>query len=254
MLLKTAPTLVLLLILMMKTHQLLLLQKQNKRCKMTPQKLLSALKSKKEWTTWEKKLTKERDHRKTRICLKISMLNFKIRVSLNKQLKVQQKLTEHHWRLLSQMKIDQMIKLEIQMNYITLLIKVNMIETLIRCQSSTKIGKIIMIKETTTLVLPMLQDFKLIIFLFQMHGQESLQLINQNILMDQISNQQMLLLLLEVVFHWLTWLLILKSMQQDSSRICSKKVLSQLSRLWMVDLAEVILSLVLHQLRIKESA
>jgi len=240
----------------MKTHQLQLKPKLFRRCKMTPLKLQSVLKSKKEWIIWDKKSTKEKDQRKTWICLKTSTQNFRIRVSLNKLLRVQLKLVVWatlHWAQQSLMKVDQMIKWETQMNCITL-INLSMIETLIQSRGSVKTGKIIMIKEITTLELPVLQDFNQITSLFQMHGLELLQSINQSTWMAQISNQLMPQLLPEVESLWLTWLLILKSMQLDLSRISSKRVLLLLFRLWMVDLAEVILSLVLHQLKIKEFA
>jgi hypothetical protein len=61
-----------------------------------------------------------------------------------------------------------------------------------------------MIKEITILVLPMPQDFKPIISLFQMLGKELHQSTNQNILTAQISNQLLLLLQAEVEFLWHT--------------------------------------------------
>ena len=158
-----------------------------------------------------------------------------------------------HWRQLLLMKIEQTMLLEILRKFI-ILINLNMIEALIPHLSSIKIGNKIMIKEITILVLPMPQDFKPIISLFQMLGKELRQSTNQSILTAQISNQLLLLLQAEVEFLWHTWLLILRSTPQDSSRIFSKRVSLLLFKPWTEDSAEAILNSELHQLKIKESA
>ena len=96
------------LMLMTKIPQLHHLQKKSRKCKLMQPKLRYQLKNNREWTNLEQRSTKEKDQIRTWPYSKTSMTNFKIKVLLNKLLKVQLKIL--HLELLLQMKLDHLIK------------------------------------------------------------------------------------------------------------------------------------------------
>lgn len=195
---RKAPTLVLQLILVMRTPQLHLLLTQDKKWKRILLRIRYSPKKKLENKKCVRKLIKEREARKIWNCSKISMISFKTKVLLNRPLNQLQSL---HFQQLSQMKIGHLIKREIVKNYI-IQIRANMIETPTLWVNSIKTGKITTIRENITLALQMLLDFKLIT-LCLMAGPELLQLISQSTWMVLISNQHRQLLLVKAVFLWL---------------------------------------------------
>lgn len=159
----------------------------------------------------------EREAKRIKIYSKILTINLQTNLSLSKLSKIQLNLL---YQPLLPMKIDHWIQLEDKMIY-SIVIKVNMLETLIRLVIFIKIGRRTITKEMEILVRLTLQLYNLTIFLFQTLGRELLQSTNQNIYNLVISKKhpQLLLAFQEFLLH--SWISIPKSMPLDSLKIFS---------------------------------